>query len=47
MRPWSAYDATSLGAGNSGAEIAIEVARTHSTLMSGRDTGQESKSDVV
>jgi putative flavoprotein involved in K+ transport len=28
------------GAGNSGAEIAIEVARTHRTWMSGRDVGQ-------
>jgi len=27
------------GAGNSGSEIAIEVARTHKTWMSGRDTG--------
>jgi putative flavoprotein involved in K+ transport len=29
-----------VGAGNSGAEIAIELARTHHTVMSGRDTGQ-------
>jgi len=28
-----------VGAGNSGAEIAIEVAREHQTFMSGRDTG--------
>jgi len=28
-----------VGAGNSGAEIAIEVARTHPTWMAGRDTG--------
>ena len=28
-----------VGAGNSGAEIAVEVARAHSTWMSGRDTG--------
>jgi putative flavoprotein involved in K+ transport len=28
-----------VGAGNSGAEIAVEVARTHRTWMSGRDTG--------
>ena len=30
-----------VGAGNSGAEIAIELARTHRTWLSGRDTGQE------
>ncbi len=30
-----------VGAGNSGAEIAIEVARHHQTWLSGRDTGQE------
>ena len=30
-----------VGAGNSGAEIAIELARTHQTWLSGRDTGQE------
>ncbi|HSK18489.1 MAG TPA: NAD(P)-binding domain-containing protein [Longimicrobiales bacterium] len=29
-----------VGAGNSGAEIAIEVARTHTTTLAGRDTGQ-------
>jgi putative flavoprotein involved in K+ transport len=29
-----------VGAGNSGAEIAVEVARGHHTWMSGRDTGQ-------
>src|SRR5690606_7688145 len=29
-----------VGAGNSGAEIAIEVARTHPTKLAGRDTGQ-------
>jgi putative flavoprotein involved in K+ transport len=29
-----------VGAGNSGAEIALEVARTHRTWMSGRDVGQ-------
>ena len=29
-----------VGAGNSGAEIAIEVARTHRTWMSGRDVGE-------
>ena len=29
-----------VGAGNSGAEIAIELARSHRVLMSGRDTGQ-------
>jgi len=28
-----------VGAGNSGAEIALEVARTHETWLSGRDTG--------
>ncbi|MGH7960321.1 MAG: flavin-containing monooxygenase [Candidatus Binatia bacterium] len=28
-----------VGAGNSGSEIAMEVARSHPTLMSGRDTG--------
>ena len=28
------------GAGNSGAEIAIEVARSHATWMAGRETGQ-------
>ncbi len=28
-----------VGAGNSGAEIAVEVARSHPTWMSGRDTG--------
>jgi putative flavoprotein involved in K+ transport len=28
------------GAGNSGAEIAIEVARSHTTWMAGRETGQ-------
>ena len=30
-----------VGAGNSGAEIALEVAGSHPTLLSGRDTGQE------
>lgn len=30
-----------VGAGNSGAEIAIELARHHRTWLSGRDTGQE------
>ena len=30
-----------VGAGNSGAEIAIELAREHQTWLSGRDTGQE------
>ncbi|MBW3661448.1 MAG: NAD(P)/FAD-dependent oxidoreductase [Gemmatimonadetes bacterium] len=30
-----------VGAGNSGAEIAIELARHHPTWLSGRDTGQE------
>ena len=30
-----------VGAGNSGAEIAIELARNHQTWLSGRDTGQE------
>jgi putative flavoprotein involved in K+ transport len=29
-----------VGAGNSGAEIGVEVARTHPTWMAGRDTGQ-------
>jgi putative flavoprotein involved in K+ transport len=29
-----------VGAGNSGAEIALELSRSHSTWMSGRDTGQ-------
>lgn len=29
------------GAGNSGAEIALEVSRTHRTWLSGRDTGEE------
>ena len=32
-------DVVLVGAGNSGAEIAIEVARTHRTWMAGRDTG--------
>jgi putative flavoprotein involved in K+ transport len=30
-----------VGAGNSGAEIALELARHHRTWLSGRDTGQE------
>ncbi|MEJ1109566.1 MULTISPECIES: flavin-containing monooxygenase [unclassified Kribbella] len=30
-----------VGAGNSGAEIAVESARNHPTWLSGRDTGQE------
>ena len=30
-----------VGAGNSGAEIAIELASRHQTWLSGRDTGQE------
>ena len=30
-----------VGAGNSGAEIAMELARSHPTWLSGRDTGQE------
>lgn len=30
-----------VGAGNSGAEIAIELARDHRTWLAGRDTGQE------
>ena len=30
-----------VGAGNSGAEIALEVSRHHRTWLSGRDTGQE------
>jgi putative flavoprotein involved in K+ transport len=30
-----------VGAGNSGAEIAVDVSRGHETLLSGRDTGQE------
>jgi putative flavoprotein involved in K+ transport len=30
-----------VGAGNSGAEIALELSRTHRTWLSGRDTGQE------
>ena len=30
-----------VGSGNSGAEIAIELARGHQTSLSGRDTGQE------
>jgi putative flavoprotein involved in K+ transport len=29
-----------VGGGNSGSEIAMELSRTHPTLMSGRDTGQ-------
>ncbi len=29
-----------VGAGNSGAEISFEVARTHSTILAGRSTGQ-------
>jgi putative flavoprotein involved in K+ transport len=29
-----------VGAGNSGAEIGVEVARSHHTVMAGRDTGQ-------
>jgi putative flavoprotein involved in K+ transport len=32
-------DVLMVGAGNSGAEIGLEVARTHRTWMSGRDTG--------
>ena len=32
-------DVLLVGGGNSGAEIAIDIARTHSTWMSGRDTG--------
>lgn len=34
-------DVLVVGAGNSGAEIAIESSRRHRTLLSGRDTGQE------
>jgi putative flavoprotein involved in K+ transport len=30
-----------VGAGNSGAELAMELARDHQTCLSGRDTGQE------
>ncbi len=30
-----------VGAGNSGAEIAIEIARHHQIWLSGPDTGQE------
>jgi putative flavoprotein involved in K+ transport len=30
-----------VGAGNSGAEVAMELARDHKTWLSGRDTGQE------
>lgn len=30
-----------VGAGNSGAEIALELSRSHRTWLSGRDTGQE------
>jgi putative flavoprotein involved in K+ transport len=30
-----------VGAGNSGAEIAVEASRSHPTWLSGRDTGQE------
>jgi putative flavoprotein involved in K+ transport len=30
-----------VGAGNSGAEIALDVSRTHRTWLSGRDTGEE------
>jgi putative flavoprotein involved in K+ transport len=33
-------DVLIVGAGNSGAEIGLEVARRHRTLMSGRDVGQ-------
>ena len=33
-------DVLIVGAGNSGAEIALDVARSHRTWMSGRDTGQ-------
>ena len=32
-------DVLIVGAGNSGAEISLEVSRTHSTWLSGRDTG--------
>ncbi len=34
-------DVLVVGAGNSGAEIAVELARTHRVALSGRDTGQE------
>jgi len=34
-----AGDVLLVGAGNSGSEIALEVSRSHGTLMSGRDTG--------
>jgi putative flavoprotein involved in K+ transport len=30
-----------VGAGNSGAEIALEASRGHQTWLSGRDTGHE------
>lgn len=33
-------DVLIVGAGNSGAEIAVEVSRNHQTWLSGRDTGQ-------
>jgi putative flavoprotein involved in K+ transport len=29
-----------VGAGNSGSQIALEVARSHAAIMSGRDTGE-------
>jgi putative flavoprotein involved in K+ transport len=34
-------DVLVIGAGNSGAEIALEASRRHRTWLSGRDTGQE------
>ena len=34
-------DTLVVGAGNSGAEIALEASREHRVLLSGRDTGQE------
>jgi putative flavoprotein involved in K+ transport len=41
--PWQFQDGDTLvvGAGNSGAEIALEASREHRVLLSGRDTGQE------
>ena len=35
-----------IGAGNSGAEIAMEVARRHPIWLSGRDTGHDGRRDV-
>lgn len=39
--PWQLQDGAALivGAGNSGADIAVEVAKTHTTWMSGKESG--------